>query len=78
MIKCSPEHLVSKKLYLIASLAPWCENPASVVCAHCECKPGGGKVFLTTCFDPGAHHFVVIVEAEEPLEILPICLNYII
>ena len=25
--------------YLIASTAPCCENPASVVSAHCECRP---------------------------------------
>ena len=69
------------KLYLIASPAPCCENPAAVVCAHCECRPGQKYLVRLDFFSwlvlSLAYHFVVIVEAEEALEVLPICLNYI-
>ena len=66
------------KLYLIASPAPCCESPASVVCAHCECRPGG-KIFaqIQRFIIFAFYHFIVVIEAEEALQILPICLNYV-
>ena len=82
---CVCVHLMSlapglTKLYLIASPAPCCENPAAVVCARCECRPEQKYLVRFDFFSwflSFAYHLVIIVEAEEALEVLPICLNYI-
>ena len=75
--------------YLIASTAPCCENPASVVSAHCECRPATenmlrytlslvpwGSITVLFLFLLNSYHFIVIVETKEPLEIFPICLKH--